>query len=77
MHGDTIDLLYYCNRPGWAVPPDTPDLAAVLDDCTRQGARYLVIAAPEETLLNLTDLQSHASVRRGDGFFIYRLQPRQ
>jgi hypothetical protein len=44
MHGSTIDLLYYCDRPGWAVSPRTKDLSAVLADCQKQGAAYLVIA---------------------------------
>ncbi|MHC4407129.1 MAG: glycosyltransferase family 39 protein, partial [Planctomycetota bacterium] len=47
VHGATIDLLYYCNRPGWAVEPDTPGLDSVLADCAEQGARYVVVAGPE------------------------------
>jgi len=75
MHGDAIDLVYYCNRPGWALPPDTPDLAARLHECAAQGARYLVIAAPGKTLLNLSALQSRTPVRHDPGFSIYHLQP--
>jgi hypothetical protein len=44
MHGSTIDLLYYCDRPGWAIAPDHSGLAATLAQCRRRGARYLVIA---------------------------------
>jgi len=43
IHGDGIDLLYYCNRPGWAVSPKAPDLDSLLKDYSRHGARYLVI----------------------------------
>jgi len=46
MHGSAIDLLYYCNRPGWAIPPDEPRMGSVLADCRRRGARYLVVAGP-------------------------------
>ncbi len=46
MHGTAIDLVYYCNRPGWALAPDSPRLEAAIEDCRRQGARYLVVAGP-------------------------------
>ena len=46
MHGTTIDLLYYCNRPGWAVAPDTAHLSRALDAFQRRGARCLVVAGP-------------------------------
>jgi 4-amino-4-deoxy-L-arabinose transferase-like glycosyltransferase len=73
MHGTTIDLLYYCDRPGWAVAPDEPELLAILEKHRRQGARYLVVAGPVavtrlETLLGVTpDL-------RREGFRIYALE---
>jgi len=49
MHGTGIDLLYYCDRPGWALSPDEPDLPARLADLRRAGARWLVLVgrAPE------------------------------
>jgi len=50
VHGSTIDLLYYCNRPGWAVAPDTPDLDAVLQSYRRQGARYVVVVGRDPML---------------------------
>jgi hypothetical protein len=74
MHGTTIDLLYYSNRPGWAIAPDTPRLASLLEDCRRQGARYLVVAGPEAAG-PMPALAAHARVVRGDGFSIYRLTP--
>jgi len=43
MHGTTIDLLYYCRRPGWAIAPDTKDLRRTLVALQRQNARYLVV----------------------------------
>jgi len=43
MHGSGIDLLYYCDRPGWAIEPDEPELARRLETCRRSGARLLAI----------------------------------
>jgi 4-amino-4-deoxy-L-arabinose transferase-like glycosyltransferase len=75
MHGDGVDLLYYCDRPGWALSPDDPDLAARLAECRRAGARFLAIV----------DVESHSSpdrpsrlplcppVAEGDGFRIYEI----
>lgn len=68
MHGTTIDLLYYCNRPGWAIAPDTEDLDAVLEDCRQEGAHYLVMVGPNAPPLQLP-------VTSGEGFRIYRLRP--
>ena len=72
MHGSTIDLLYYCNRPGWALAPETPDLEAALENCRRQGARYLVVAGPEADFPPpaLTQLPVAA---RGQGYLIHAL----
>jgi hypothetical protein len=74
MHGATIDLLYYCNRPGWAIAPDTPELESVLQQCRRLGARYLVVAGPEATRGKVAALEPHTPVLRGDGFCIYPLK---
>lgn len=43
MHGSTIDLLYYCRRPGWAFRPDDPQLADRLRQCQTAGARWVVV----------------------------------
>ena len=75
MHGATIDLLYYCDRPGWAVAPDTPELQAALEECRLHGARYLAVAGPEAASGRLEALDAHAVVLRGDGFSIYALAP--
>jgi hypothetical protein len=67
MHGTSIDLLYYCNRPGWAAGPDEPNLAAMLTRFRSHGARYLAVVgsgAPSVGEL----------VRRGENFRIYRLR---
>ncbi len=64
MHGTTIDLLYYCNRPGWAIDPASP----ALDQYARQGARYLVIVGSKESF-GLT------RVKEGNNFCVYELPP--
>jgi len=73
MHGTTIDLLYYCDRPGWAVAPGTPQLASILDDCRRRGARYLVVAGPAAATSPPDSLRAQTPIVRGDGFCIYKL----
>lgn len=76
VHGSTIDLLYYCNRPGWAVAPQTPDLESVLADCRRQGARYAVVAGPEDAAgvtAAPAALERRPVVARGDGFRVFEL----
>jgi len=76
MHGDAIDLLYYCNRPGWAIPPDVPDLADVLRSFSRQGARYLVVVSPASATIatrGQTALASLEPAARGEGYAVYRL----
>ncbi|MEE9603452.1 MAG: glycosyltransferase family 39 protein [Thermoguttaceae bacterium] len=65
MHGTTIDLLYYCNRPGWAVSPEE-DLEKKLPGFLRHGAKYLVIVGSSPQL-------SGQPTVRGDGFRVYRL----
>ncbi len=43
MHGTTLDLLYYCGRGGWALDGRRTPEPATLEECRRQGARYLVV----------------------------------
>jgi len=75
MHGSTIDLLYYCNRAGWALSPDDPLLAEKLADCRRGGARLLALAGAldEEDARRYDELLAGCELlRAGDGFRIYR-----
>ncbi len=67
MHGTTIDLLYYCDRPGWALAPDTDDLENVLADYRRQGAQWLVVVGTPPDL--------PAPTHHGKGYHIFRLAP--
>ena len=73
MHGTAIDLLYYCNRPGWAVAPDTPELDSLLDDYRRRGARYMVVAGPEATGVGIAPFGAQKPLVCGDGFCVYPL----
>jgi 4-amino-4-deoxy-L-arabinose transferase-like glycosyltransferase len=68
LHGSGIDLLYYCNRPGWALDAARADLAARIEECRRQGARYLAVAGDRAAVGS-----SGVPVVEGDGFAVYRL----
>ena len=72
MHGTAIDLLYYADRPGWAIDPDTPDLAAALEQCRRQGARYLVVAGCEDASGEVETFDGYEPVGSGDGYRIWQ-----
>lgn len=43
LHGASSDLLYYCDRPGWALSANDRHLMQRLEECRRQGARWLVV----------------------------------
>ena len=48
LHGSSSDLLYYCDRPGWALNVGDARLEARLADCRAQGARWLVAVGLKE-----------------------------
>jgi len=66
VHGTSLDLLYYCNRPGWAISAQAEDLARQLADCRRQGARYAVAVGAQAGDLG-------QAVADGEGYGVYRL----
>ncbi|HWB12852.1 MAG TPA: glycosyltransferase family 39 protein [Pirellulales bacterium] len=79
LHGAGCDLLYYCDRPGWALSTNDRQLAEKLDTCRQQGARLLVVAdlpsadhGPAVRILATLPI-----VREGDDYRIYRLQERE
>lgn len=74
MHGTTLDLLYYCRRPGWAIDPHAADLQDQLAACRRHGARYLVIAGLEPAPAAPPGVTG-GELARGDGFAIFALPP--
>jgi len=64
-HGTGIALLYYCDRPGWAVDP--ADLnTATLAQPVAQGARYLVVVGKAGA-----DLPE--PIAQGEDFRVFRL----
>ena len=44
LHGSSVDLLYYCDRRGWALNAGDPNFAAKVADAATRGARYLIVA---------------------------------
>ncbi len=47
VHGSAPELLYYCDRPGWALDPDHPDFTDHWRQAVARGARWLVWVRPE------------------------------
>lgn len=80
MHGSAIDLLYYCDRAGWAVSPkqNQQSLAEKLAGLQRCGARLLVVAGSQQFSQQAEtqrQLQALPLVAEGDDFWIYRITP--
>src|SRR5690606_27904210 len=44
LHGSGVDLLYYCDRRGWALDAGDQRFAEKLAHAQARGARHLVIA---------------------------------
>jgi hypothetical protein len=44
LHGSGVDLLYYCDRRGWALNADSPKFAESLQEAVDGGAKLLVVA---------------------------------
>lgn len=44
LHGSSVDLLYYCDRRGWALNAADPEFTAKVTDAVARGARYLIVA---------------------------------
>jgi 4-amino-4-deoxy-L-arabinose transferase-like glycosyltransferase len=66
LHGTSLDLLYYCDRPGWTVSPPAPHLGRQLDDGQQQRARYAVVVGAQASGLG-------EMVAEGDGYTVYRV----
>jgi 4-amino-4-deoxy-L-arabinose transferase-like glycosyltransferase len=71
MHGTTIDLLYYCRRPGWAISPDEPGVNKAMEEYSAHGARCLVVAGTEGDPAIERHWPGWEPVERGPGFCIY------
>jgi len=70
MHGSTIDLLYYCGRPGWALDTADPKTLAA---CVEQGARVLAIAGAEPLDVGPWPGTSCRTLARGPGYAVFRI----
>jgi hypothetical protein len=77
LHGAAPDLLYYCDRPGWALSVNDRAIAGKLAEARRRGARWLVVAglAELESKACSPALAALTIVREADDFRIYRLGP--
>ena len=89
VHGSGIDLLYYCNRPGWALDLDTavPDIenhlsepqepfTAILKTYIQQGASHLIVAdlsALDKKPDFRKVMEELELVEKGDDFALYKL----
>lgn len=73
MHGTTLDLLYYCHRPGWALSAKEDIDRVPWAEYRAAGVRWFVVAGPKsDRFAGRFEL-----VFRGDGFCVYRVKPLQ
>ena len=75
LHGAGPNLLYYCDRPGWALSANDRRLSDTLDRCRQAGVRWLVVAdleaiAGKPAAISLSNLPI---VREGNDYRVYRL----
>jgi 4-amino-4-deoxy-L-arabinose transferase-like glycosyltransferase len=76
LHGAAPDLLYYCDRPGWALSVNDRHLEQTLERCRREGACWLIVA----DLASFGRNPAAAAIGRlpivtqGPDFRIYRLR---
>lgn len=74
LHGTTIDLLYYCERQGFVLPPAADKLPAAARSAAERGARFLAVAhlrgLPAESQQWLHTLPKAAA---GADYAVYRL----
>lgn len=75
LHGACSDLLYYCDRPGWALSTNDHYLLQKLEGCRRQGARWLVVADLKSLAASACadGLATLPVVREGDDYRVFRL----
>lgn len=76
VHGTNFDLLYYCDRPGWALAIDDPRFDERLAYAQASGARLLVVAhveALERHPAAKRSINSLPLVASGEDYQIFRL----
>lgn len=69
LHGSSVDLLYYCDRAGWAMSAETAAAEAFWAPYAAQQARFLVAAGTDVP----PAVERLPCVQRGEGFAVYRL----
>jgi hypothetical protein len=75
-HGSSLDLLYHCDRKGWAMATNADNGEQRLKELHSAGAKWLVIAECDPTCLPVkltAALERLPLVAHGDGFRIYQL----
>ncbi|HVX60033.1 MAG TPA: glycosyltransferase family 39 protein [Pirellulales bacterium] len=75
LHGAASDLLYYCDRPGWAFSVNDRRLNERLQIARERGARWLVVADLDSALgsRSAAALAKLRAVGEGEDFRIYEL----
>lgn len=75
LHGAASDLLYYCDRPGWAFSVNDRRLDEKLQMARKHGARWLVVADLDSALSSRSAaaLAKLRAVSEGEDFRIYDL----
>lgn len=75
LHGSATDLLYYCDRPGWALATGDPRLEERLVECRRQGAKWLATVGLDDATRRRL-LQAGLTARvAGAGYEVFSLAP--
>ncbi|MCE9606325.1 MAG: glycosyltransferase family 39 protein [Planctomycetia bacterium] len=76
MHGSTLDLLYYCDRPGWALDVADPQLSKKLTTARHEGARKLIVVGMDSVARQPATSELLASLvleQSGDDWRLYSL----
>jgi hypothetical protein len=80
LHGSGVDLLYYCDRRGWALNADSPKFADSLQAAVDGGAKLLVVADLKTAYRTPTTqavLQALPLVDEGDDWRLLALPNRE
>ncbi|MDA7979799.1 MAG: glycosyltransferase family 39 protein [Pirellulales bacterium] len=75
IHGTSIDLLYYCDRRGWALSVNDPKLGERISELANAGARVLVVANKDAVPASVRREweSSYTVLREGTEFIVFRL----
>jgi len=76
MHGSTLDLLYYCDRPGWAFDVADVQLDEQIELARREGAKKFIVVGLDSVARNPATSELLASLaleQSGDDWRLYSL----